>query len=51
MCWEFPERAGVFHSEKAIRVAEKLIDEINSVLKPRTMDSNANGSEKSANVI
>lgn len=51
MCWEFPERAGVFQSEKAIKVAEKLIDEINSVLKPITADSNADGSTKSANVI
>ena len=28
MCWEFPERAGVFQSDKAIKVAEKLIEEI-----------------------
>ena len=51
MCWEFPERAGVFQSEIAIKVAEKLIEEINSVLKPMTIDSNADGSAKSANVI
>ena len=51
MCWEFPERAGVFQSEQAIKVANKLTDEINSVLKPMTMDSNADGNAKSANVI
>ena len=51
MCWEFPERAGVFQSGKAIKVAEKLIEEINSALKPMKVDSNADGSAKSANVI
>jgi hypothetical protein len=51
MCWEFPERAGVFQSDNAIKVAEKLIEEINSVLKPISGDSNADGTPKVANVI
>ena len=46
MCWEFPERAGVFQSDQAIKVAEKLIEEINSVLKPVTGGSNADGTPK-----
>ncbi|GEM_PF-4100362 len=46
MCWEFPERAGVFQSERAIKIAEKLIEEINFVLKPMTMDLNVDGSTK-----
>ena len=48
MCWEFPERAGVFQSDNAIKVAEKLIEEINSVLKPISGDSNADGTPKVA---
>lgn len=51
MCWEFPERAGVFQSDAAIKVAEKLIEDINSVLKPIIRDSNADGTPKDANFI
>lgn len=34
MCWEYPEKAGVFQSERAQQIGNKLLEEINSVLKP-----------------
>lgn len=33
MCWEFPEKAGVFQSERAEEIGNELIREINSILK------------------
>jgi hypothetical protein len=34
MCWEFPEKAGVFQSDRAEQIGNRLLEEINSVLKP-----------------
>ena len=49
MCWEFPEKAGVFQSERAEEIGLRLLKEINSVLKP---ENNLSGmTEKVGNVI
>jgi len=34
MCWEFPEKAGVFQSERAKGIGNRLVEEINSILQP-----------------
>ena len=34
MCWEFPEKAGIFQSERAEQIGNRLLEEINLVLKP-----------------
>ncbi len=34
MCWEFPEKAGIFQSEQAEQIGLRLLGEINSILKP-----------------
>lgn len=49
MCWEFPEKAGVFQSERAEEIGLRLLKEINSVLKPENNLSDI--TEKVGNVI
>jgi len=33
MCWDSPKSAGVFHSEDAIRIAEKLMNDIKDLIR------------------
>jgi len=49
MCWEFPEKAGVFQNDRAEQIGNKLLEEINSVLKP--VNNTKDTTEKVGNVI
>lgn len=49
MCWEFPEKAGIFQSDRAEQIGNRLIEEINSVLKP--VNNSEDMTEKVGNVI
>ena len=49
MCWEFPEKAGVFQCERAEQIGNRLIEEINSVLKP--VNNSEDMTEKVGKVI
>jgi hypothetical protein len=49
MCWEFPEKAGVFQSDRAEQIGNRLLDEINSILKP--INNQSDITAKVGNVI
>ena len=49
MCWEFPEKAGIFQSDRAEQIGNRLLEEINLVLKP--VNNSENITEKVGNVI
>lgn len=49
MCWEFPEKAGIFQSERAEQIGNKLLCEINSIMKPESKSNDM--TEKVGNVI
>jgi hypothetical protein len=49
MCWEFPEKAGIFQSDRAEQIGNRLLEEINSVLKP--INNSEDVTAKVGNVI
>jgi len=49
MCWSDIDKAGVFESSRCEEIGNRLVEEINSVLKPQTSETAEAGKQNTTN--